>query len=687
MVASDSLVGTLMTSYSGYIDSSNAPFGTGTLVGTAGPGGNATGPGPLSEPFSMTVQTAITMGANASYTLTSLNLMAAPLLPLTIACPSASGQESVGYDSHLVAGGGLPPYSYSTLGSLPAGLLLNAATGELSGTPGVSGTFSFTAQVKDSSGAPMATTPCSIVVSAPPAPLALACPDPNDEENIYYSSSLVATGGKPPYSFSLSRGSLPPGLSLNPTTGAITGIDSTAVGNYPFTALVIDSSGAANGANQVLANCLLVAAVPNLRLAAVRGTTPQTVTVNTVLRTPLAVVVTDAKTGLPVQGITVTFTVRILQGTPGGTFAGGANNDINTLNSVDARSDANGVATAPAYTANTMVGGPYNVTARANNATANTISFQITNVPGPAFFIVPVPNPYPGQTTGAGTNFANALSARVTDQFGNTVPNWPVTFSAPPAPAAGAVFTAAKTPTTTVNTNAQGVATTAVAANPRVGTYTVTAVIVQVAPPILALPALFPNMRNTVGSPAKIVQVVAQGDPTVSGAGVHYATTNARFSTLTVRVTDANDNPITGRQVQFQSTNRQGDPGATFAGPNTTVNIICRLNTDQNGYASADALTANGTVGAFDVVVTVPGTGLRTTFNMRNTGSVAVPNVVGMTRAAATTAINGARLVVGNVTMQASARVPAGSIISTNPVAATAVNIGSSVDLVISTGK
>jgi hypothetical protein len=66
-------------------------------------------------------------------------------------------------------------------------------------------------------------------------------------------------------------------------------------------------------------------------------------------------------------------------------------------------------------------------------------------------------------------------------------------------------------------------------------------------------------------------------------------------------------------------------------------------------------------------------------------GQVAVPNVVGLTQAAATTAITGAGLVLGTVTNASSNTVPAGSVISESPVAGTQVNAGSAVNLVIST--
>jgi hypothetical protein len=65
---------------------------------------------------------------------------------------------------------------------------------------------------------------------------------------------------------------------------------------------------------------------------------------------------------------------------------------------------------------------------------------------------------------------------------------------------------------------------------------------------------------------------------------------------------------------------------------------------------------------------------------------IAVPNVVGQTQAAATTAITGAGLIVGTVTQQSSSTVASGNVVSESPVAGTNVSSGSTVDLVISTG-
>jgi beta-lactam-binding protein with PASTA domain len=66
--------------------------------------------------------------------------------------------------------------------------------------------------------------------------------------------------------------------------------------------------------------------------------------------------------------------------------------------------------------------------------------------------------------------------------------------------------------------------------------------------------------------------------------------------------------------------------------------------------------------------------------------NVNVPNVVGLTQAAATSAITGASLTLGTVTTQSSATVAAGSVISQNPAADASVAPGSAVAIVVSTG-
>ena len=97
-----------------------------------------------------------------------------------------------------------------------------------------------------------------------PAPLncstlTLACAASSGSVNTPYSSSLVATGGVSPYTFSITSGSLPTGLSLDFSSGAITGTP-TQAGPFNFTAQVVDSSG--NPATNTVSNSCGITIAP-----------------------------------------------------------------------------------------------------------------------------------------------------------------------------------------------------------------------------------------------------------------------------------------------------------------------------------------------------------------------------------------------------------------------------------------
>ena len=64
---------------------------------------------------------------------------------------------------------------------------------------------------------------------------------PNGTVSASYSAPLAASGGTLPYTWSIVGGSLPPGLTLNPNNGAITGIPTAEGGPFNFTARVADA--------------------------------------------------------------------------------------------------------------------------------------------------------------------------------------------------------------------------------------------------------------------------------------------------------------------------------------------------------------------------------------------------------------------------------------------------------------
>jgi hypothetical protein len=86
--------------------------------------------------------------------------------------------------------------------------------------------------------------------------LTLACAAKAGYISVGYFSALTASGGTAPYAYSLTAGSLPPGLALN-AKGSITG-KPTKEGTYPFTAKVVDSTGAS-----VTTNCNITTAQVN----------------------------------------------------------------------------------------------------------------------------------------------------------------------------------------------------------------------------------------------------------------------------------------------------------------------------------------------------------------------------------------------------------------------------------------
>jgi len=160
----------------------------------------------------------------------------------TSSLPSATADSS--YTATIQAAGGTPPYSWAiTSGSLPAGLSLSSG-GTISGTPSAQGTASFTVQVTDSStpDPQVASTTLSVAVSASAAPALTITTSslPSATADSSYTTTLQVAGGTPPYSWAITSGSLPAGLSLS-SGGTISGTPS-AQGTASFTVQVTDSS-------------------------------------------------------------------------------------------------------------------------------------------------------------------------------------------------------------------------------------------------------------------------------------------------------------------------------------------------------------------------------------------------------------------------------------------------------------
>jgi hypothetical protein len=180
------------------------------------------------------------------------------LSPLTL----PGGTIGVAYSQTITGSGGAAPYTFAvTAGGLPAGLTLSAA-GVLAGTPTTAGSSTFTIRGTDANGCFAELAYTIVIVAAPPPPpvcptITLSPPTlPGGTVGVAYSEAITGSGGTAPYSFGVTAGGLPSGLTLSPA-GVLAGTPTTA-GSSTFTIRGTD----ANGCFAELAYTIVVAAAP-----------------------------------------------------------------------------------------------------------------------------------------------------------------------------------------------------------------------------------------------------------------------------------------------------------------------------------------------------------------------------------------------------------------------------------------
>jgi PKD repeat protein len=207
------------------------PSGLAVNTATGAISGTPTASGPTV--VSLTATNATGTSSPVSLTITVAAAGAAPVITSATNAPGTVGTVFVTY---MVAATGSPT-SYTATG-LPAGLVLNALTGAITGTPTVAGATNVPLTATNSNGTSAPVTLTITVAAAGAAPIVISPPNAPGTVGTVDTYPIVATGLPTSYTAT----GLPPGLTLNPLTGTISGTPTTP-GTYVVTITATNSGG------------------------------------------------------------------------------------------------------------------------------------------------------------------------------------------------------------------------------------------------------------------------------------------------------------------------------------------------------------------------------------------------------------------------------------------------------------
>src|SRR5262245_36189645 len=154
---------------------------------------------------------------------------------------------------------------------LPAGLVLDAGTGAISGTPTVGGSVSFIIELVTFESTPR-TVRRQFQINSGGQLTVLTASLPDAVLDAPYSATVLASGGFGARTWSIVQGTLPTGLALSPTTGVISGTP-TVAGPVAFRVGVHDSSNPQQTTEQPL-SIAVGAAGPDVSIELISDTNP-----------------------------------------------------------------------------------------------------------------------------------------------------------------------------------------------------------------------------------------------------------------------------------------------------------------------------------------------------------------------------------------------------------------------------
>jgi VCBS repeat-containing protein len=153
---------------------------------------------------------------------------------------ATTGTTGSPFSQSFTAAGTIGAVSFTTAGSLPAGLTLHPTTGVLDGTPAQTGTFPILVKAVDRNGCAGTGGVYNLVIGC--GPITVTNPiTAGGNVNIPFSQQFNASGTNGALTFTLGGGVLPAGLSLSPT-GLLSGTP-TSFGSFPIQVRVTDANG------------------------------------------------------------------------------------------------------------------------------------------------------------------------------------------------------------------------------------------------------------------------------------------------------------------------------------------------------------------------------------------------------------------------------------------------------------
>ena len=388
---------------------------SGAITGTPGVTSAAT-------PYTVTVTDTNGASATNSFQLTVNGVVTATQ---SVATEALTQSHLVTGFTPVTGGGGTAPLAYSISPPLPTGLSLGTTTGAITGNPSVtSAATPYTVTVTDANGA-TATNSFSLTVNSMVEAIQGVASEVLTQDWATAFTPVNGSGGTGGLSYSVSSPLLPAGLSINASTGVISGTPSGTLGATLFTVTVTDSNGAtATAGFSLTINGPVTAtvAVSSATLTANHAATSFTPVTGGGGTNPLAYSIAPT---LP-SGLSISSTTGAVSGTP--TAASTAANYMVTV------TDANGATATNSFSL--TIAGPVTATTviASKGLTVNFAAAGFTPVTGGggvgtlSYSVSPTlppgmaMSPSIGQITGLPTSTSSATpyTVTVTDQNGAT---------------------------------------------------------------------------------------------------------------------------------------------------------------------------------------------------------------------------------------------------------------------------